>query len=272
MVARALAAPYPEGIIADASIRKNRMRACRSSATRIRTVVLSGTLCLAMVTSLLGLLAAPASAASAGDFLSFINADRASAGVAALSLNGTISAVAQSYAQTMAASGRLAHDPAFPGNLPTNGVAAENVGMGPSASAINDAFRADAVHQAIMIGRAYHLVGIGVASSASGSLWVVEDFAGSLGGAAPPPAPPPAAPVTRAPPRPVVAPPPPPPPPPASVVAPPPPPPPPAPVVAPPPPPAIDVPLYSRMLQWVQWQVSDTPATAPAAGPAAPSP
>jgi len=208
----------------------------------------------------------PARAQSAGDtstLLALINQDRASAGDSPVSLNSALSAIAQSWAAHMAAATRISQNPAFPGDVPAANALGENVGCGPTATAVHNAFVASPPHQAVMIDRSYRVVGIGTAPSAVG-LMVVEDFADTAGSAVAPPAThaaPPPAPATAAPVKPQVvtvspkpaathaqpaspAPPPPPPPPPPA-----PPPPPPSPA-----PPMIDVALYSRMLQWEQWQ------------------
>jgi hypothetical protein len=207
-----------------------------------------------------------------GTLLSLINQDRASAGDAPVSLNATLDAIAQSQAQSMAQAGRIFQNPAFPGDVPDANAAGENVGVGPTVAEVHAAFVASPPHQAVMVNPVYREVGIGIAPSAAG-LMVAEEFVDHTAGAAVPapaattaaPPPPVTVPHPAAPPRAVpaaaapkmtvthaaaVAPSTPPAPTPS--VAPPPPP--------PPPPPSIDVALYSRMLQWEQWQASGGPA------------
>ena len=164
----------------------------------------------------------------------------------------------------MAGARRIFQNAAFPSNVPAANATGENVGYGPDVDNVHNAFVASPEHQAIIVGSAYRLVGIAVATSPIG-LMVVENFVDTTGGgvvALPPPppvwkAPPPpkpaaavhAAAVPAAPVPPAPAPAAPPAPAPASaapVAAPPPPPPPPA--------PTFDVALYTRMLQWDQWQ------------------
>jgi hypothetical protein len=205
---------------------------------------------------------ASAQAAPVGHLLDLINQDRAQQGVEPVALNAGLNAIAQGQANAMAGARRIYQNPAFPGNVPGANATGENVGYGPDIDSVHRAFVASPEHQVIIVGSAYRLVGLGVASSPIG-LMVVENFVDTTGGGvvAPLPLPPvwkapsppktvaavhaaaaPAAPVPPAPAPPVSAP--------ATAAAPPPSPP------APPPPPAptFDMALYARMLQWDQWQ------------------
>ena len=201
-------------------------------------------------------------AAPVAHLLDLINRDRAQHGVEPVALNASLNAIAQGQANTMAGARRIFQNPAFPGNVPAANASGENVGYGPDVDSVHNAFVASPEHQVIIVGSAYQLVGLAVASSPIG-LMVVENFVDTAGGGvvAPPPpspvwkapAPPkpaavvhaaavPAAPVQPAPApdaskAPAAAPPPPAPPPPA-----------------PPTPPTFDMALYARMLQWDQWQ------------------
>jgi hypothetical protein len=194
--------------------------------------------------------------------LDLINQDRAQHGLGAVSLSGPLSAIAQSQANAMAGARRIFQNPAFPGDVPAANSAGENVGYGPDVDTVHNAFVASPEHQVIIVGPDYRVVGIAVASSPIG-LMVVENFVDTAGGAvAPPPPPPPPAPKPPPSPKPVIlvpaA---------AAVPAAPAKPVPavPAPVqvaaLAPTPspsplpsPPAFDMALYTRMLQWDQWQ------------------
>ena len=206
-------------------------------------------------------IAAPVAAGLPSDatssLVALINQDRSDHGLGAVSLNGTLSTIAQAQAEAMAAAGRIFQNPAFPADVPDANAAGENVGYGATPDSINAAFVASPEHQANMVNPAYREVGIGSAPSPIG-LMVVEDFADQTG-SAPVPAPPrqepsPAPPLPKPAPKPVTV---------APVTAP-------APVVStpstppppPPPPPTIDVALYSRMLQWAQWQATDGPSPA----------
>lgn len=197
--------------------------------------------------------------APVAQLLDLINQDRAQHGAGPVALDASLNAIAQGQANAMAAARRIFQNAAFPGNVPSANAAGENVGYGPDADAVHNAFVASPEHQAIIVGSAYRLVGIAVASSPIG-LMIVENFVDTTGGGvvAPPPppvwkAPPPpkpavvvhAAAVPAAPVQP------------APAAAAPQAPASPAPVAAPPPPPpapTFDMALYARMLQWDQWQ------------------
>jgi len=240
----------------------------------LRSTLRRTTWCLALSLASLASVAFPGApalgqASPVGHLLDLINQDRAQHGIGPVSLDASLSVIAQVQANAMAAARRIFQNPAFPNNVPTANSAGENVGYGPDADQVHTAFVASPEHQVIIVGADYHLVGIAVANSPIG-LMVVEDFVDTTGGlviALPPlrllkpptpkPAPPPvvaAAPV--APPKPAGPPPPKP-----AVPAPPP-----VPVVVPtptpspqppppPPPPSFDKALYARMLEWEQWQM-----------------
>jgi hypothetical protein len=208
---------------------------------------------------------ASAQAAPVARLLELINQDRSQHGLGPVSLSASVSVIAQSQANAMAGARRIYQNPAFPGNVPSANAAGENVGYGPDVDTVHNAFVASPEHQVIIVGADYRLVGIAVAASPIG-LMVVENFVDSAGGAIVPPPPPPppvekppppkpvvfvpaaaavrAAPAKPAPAAPAPAP-----------VAVPAPTPSPCPLPPPPPPaPAFDMALYTRMLQWDQWQ------------------
>jgi hypothetical protein len=99
----------------------------------------------------------------------------------------------------MAAQGRVYHNPYMPGQAGSWREWGENVGGGGSVDDIHNAFMNSSEHRANILGPAYNLIGIGVASW-SGGVMVVEDFVARDGVAgqyvaprvvaAPPPPPP----------------------------------------------------------------------------------
>lgn len=261
-----------------------RIRGCRRGTTWIcATAIACAVGVAAPVLPALGALKATVS--DDATLLTLINQDRISGGLGAVTINGPLSAIAQTQAEAMASSGRLYQNPDFPADVPAANAAGENVGYGATAAQVEAAFVASPPHQAVLMDPAYRLVGIGTAPSSLG-LMVVEEFVDTVGSLSAPaapaapaqtPAPAPVVAITKAPlppvesvpavkpaakpvaapavqapvqkPSPSPSPPPPPPPPPAPVAAPPP----------PPPPPTINIALYSYMLGWEQWQSSDTP-------------
>lgn len=130
---------------------------------------------------------APAAASDPGaesQFVSQINGLRASRGVPGLAVDGSLTAKAQGWAAHMASGGcggGICHS-----NL-ADGVGggwqrlAENVGMGPSVSAVHAAFVGSSAHYANMVDGGFDRVGVGVAS-AGGQLFVAEVFMQSSGG------------------------------------------------------------------------------------------
>jgi hypothetical protein len=132
---------------------------------------------LALVASLLTsvAVASSASASDSGTLVSSINSARRSAGLAALSSNSSLSAVARSWAAHMASTGQLAHNPRLGSQVSGWRALGENVGVGGSASSIHSAFMGSSAHRANILSSRYTQVGVGVVSG-GGQLWVVEVF------------------------------------------------------------------------------------------------
>ena len=231
---------------------------------------------VAMALVALPLLPATGQASGVSQLLDLVNQDRAAHGASPVALSSTLNNIAQQQANGMASAGRIFQNSAFPGDVPAANSAGENVGYGPDVVTVHNAFVASPEHQVIIVDNKYRYVGIALANSPVG-LMVVEEFVDTVGGLSvatsgpstpaslespakpapapaapvPPPASPPQAPKPA--PAPPAAPPSPPPPPPVAAAAAPPAP---APPPPPPPPPTLDTALYSRMLQWEQWQTA----------------
>jgi|GEM_PF-4046565 len=127
--------------------------------------------------------AAPAGAGASeeGALLALTNQVRASVGAPALSMDDSISAVARSWAQTMAAQGAISHNPSISSQIHGWSGLAENVGVGSGVDQVHHALVASPSHYENLSNPAYSLVGIGVAT-AGGRLYVVEDFEQPAGG------------------------------------------------------------------------------------------
>jgi hypothetical protein len=136
---------------------------------------------------------------AAGDLLGRVNGLRASLGLAAYSLNGTLSAAAQSQAQWMVETGNVSHSRPD-GSTPRSRAQAagysstfvsENIYGGTNATADTawNFWINSAIHYAGLTNPNYQDIGIGVASGAWGSTYVL--VFGNPGG--PPPLPPQAA-------------------------------------------------------------------------------
>lgn len=156
-------------------------------ATRLRVLVAIGAVLLGVA-----LPAGAAHADPAGDFFSQTNSLRASKGVAPLGWDSRMVAIAQRWASHMAATQTLSHNTDLPNEIPSDWEKyGENVGTGPSVSAIQQAFVNSPHHYANLVDPDFAVVGIAVVTDSRGALWVVEDF---LLEAAPPPSRPPPAP------------------------------------------------------------------------------
>lgn len=128
-----------------------------------------------------------ASASESGSIHSFINQARAAAGLAPLTRNAPLDQVAANWANQLAASGQLAHNPGYSAQIPggwTN--VGENVAQGqPTGAAMHDAWMASSGHRANILG-AFTDVGIAFIA-VGGTTWGVEVFAAYPGAAAPAP-------------------------------------------------------------------------------------
>ena len=129
---------------------------------------------VALVVMTVGL-ALPAQAGTEGAFLSKINASRAAAGLAPVSVHSDLVPDARTHSAQMMAAGEIYH------TSPLSAVAsgwealAENVGAGPSVDSLHAAFMASSGHRRNILGD-YNYVGIGVSQSDSGQLWVTVIF------------------------------------------------------------------------------------------------
>ncbi len=188
------------------------MRACRfiAAVATASTLACAGVGLGAVVPgTALSALPAGATASDETSLLALTNQARASVGAPALSLDAGISAVARSWAQTMAAQGDISHNPDMGSMISGWSRLAENVGVGSSINQVHDALLASHSHYVNLSDPAYSQVGIGVVS-AGGRLYVVEDFEAPAGDSrasavvdpGPPPTVAPRAPTTTSPPPP----------------------------------------------------------------------
>ncbi len=131
-----------------------------------------------------------ATALSAGqpgpsDVVTWVNNLRTSVNAAPLTTNAGLTSVAQTWANNMAATQSLTHNPKLSTQAPSGWTKmGENVGTGYSLSAVYNALVASPDHYANMVDKAYNRTGVGVATDARGQVWLAEDF-----GDYPPPVP-----------------------------------------------------------------------------------
>jgi uncharacterized protein YkwD len=147
--------------------------------------------------------AAHASSADNATVLEHLNALRAKHGLGGLTEIGPLMSLATGHSEQMAGKETIFHNPDLTSEAPSNWeVLGENVGMGPSATAIDTAFDNSPEHFANEINSSYTEVGIGTATDSRGYLYITVDFMKPMGAAPAPVAPKPApkpAPVAPAP-------------------------------------------------------------------------
>jgi hypothetical protein len=130
--------------------------------------------------------AAPAHADAPTDLLASVNNLRSAVSVPALTADVSLTTVAQQWANHMASTDVLAHNPNLSTQAPSGWTKmGENIGEGYSLTAVFNVLAGSPAHYANMVDPAFNHTGIGVATDSSGQVWVVEDF-----GDYPPPAPP----------------------------------------------------------------------------------
>ncbi len=146
-----------------------------------------------LASTFVGLSPAPASASgpNTSSILSAVNSARANAGRRPLSLRSDLSAVAYRWSQHMASTGTLAHNPSLTRQVSHWRWVGENVGYGPSWSAVETAFMNSPAHRSNILDRDYSQIGIGVVVR-NGRVWITQVFrspSGSVSAAKPKPKP-----------------------------------------------------------------------------------
>jgi hypothetical protein len=139
----------------------------------------------------------PALAGATQDFYAATNAARASAGLPALKQSGDLAAVAQAWAEQMASTGKLAHNPNLQTQVKNWRYVGENVGTGGTVAAIQDAFMKSPNHRSNILDTDFTEVGIGTATRFNDQcqcdvLYVTVNFRQPLKAATSSPAPAPA--------------------------------------------------------------------------------
>ncbi|HEX2698972.1 MAG TPA: CAP domain-containing protein [Acidimicrobiales bacterium] len=151
-----------------------------------------------------------ASADEAGDeagFLVKLNDLRVSKGIGSLRTNSQLTAVARDWSASMAAAGRISHNPSLAAQGPSDWARlGENVGVGMDVQGLHDAFVASPRHYENMVDGAFDSVGIGVVHAADGSIFVTVNFMTTKAAPVAAPAPAPVAVQTAAAPAPAPAP------------------------------------------------------------------
>lgn len=147
-----------------------------------------------------GFLAAPASAqtdpaTAEAEFVTKINALRASKGLSQLAVHGELVAVGRSWAGQMAKADQISHNPDLANAVKANWQKlGENVGVGMTVDRLFQAFVDSPTHYKNLVDPAWTHIGVGVVIGRDGAIFTAHQFM-ELRGAAP------AAPPTTAAPR-----------------------------------------------------------------------
>lgn len=111
------------------------------------------------------------------DVVTWVNNLRASVNAAPLMATAALTTVAQAWANNMAATESLTHNPNLSTQAPSGWTKmGENIGTGYSLAAVYNALVASPDHHANMVDKAYNRTGVGVATDARGQVWLAEDF------------------------------------------------------------------------------------------------
>lgn len=131
------------------------------------------------VAAFTGLASAAPAAASTGSaeagFVAGINAARADVGRPSYGVSNELTLVARRWAQNMAASNGLRHNPNLAGQVTGWRYVGENVGVGSDVSGLHRAFMNSPGHKANIVDNDFTQLGVGVAYG-GGRLWVAEVF------------------------------------------------------------------------------------------------
>ena len=106
-----------------------------------------------------------------------INYDRTDNGLVGLSINNTLMAKAQAWADYLASVGTLRHSQLTESVDAGWWMLGENVGHGPSVEAIEAAFMRSPGHRANILNPEFNWAGTGVAVSGNGTVYLVQVFA-----------------------------------------------------------------------------------------------
>jgi uncharacterized protein YkwD len=111
-----------------------------------------------------------------------LNADRAANGVGPLGWNGALGGIAQAWAEWMATNGSFSHQNlgAVIGGTGFSTMG-ENLFLGPDglgAGTVEASWMNSPAHRANLLSGAFSAVGVGVAVSSDGKMYVVADFGG----------------------------------------------------------------------------------------------
>ena len=118
-----------------------------------------------------------------GSLLSYTNSERGKYGKPSVSLASDLNAVARRHSARMAERRAIYHNSNLPSEARNWRKIGENVGRGPSVSAVHRAFMGSSSHRTHILDGAYDRIGIGVVEGSDGLLYVTEVFVDRTSGA-----------------------------------------------------------------------------------------
>ena len=119
---------------------------------------------------------ADSAASLESQFIAKMNADRQANGLRPYSVASDLTSVARSHSANMASQQSLYHNPSLTSQVQNWQAVGENVGEGPDATDIHDAFMNSPEHRANILDHDFTQVGVGVSIDSHGTVWVTEDF------------------------------------------------------------------------------------------------
>lgn len=118
-------------------------------------------------------------ASAATQSVAFVNDRRAENGLGALRDDGELRALAEAWAQQMAADQEMRHNPNLDEQMPDGYFAwGENVAYGFDAAAIDQAWWDSEGHRANMLNGDYSAIGVAFVADDAGDLWAVQVYGG----------------------------------------------------------------------------------------------
>jgi uncharacterized protein YkwD len=153
-------------------------RAVSGGKTRLRVLA-------ALVGALVFTVSSPFPKANAltsdeGSLLSYTNASRAQYGKAKLTLSSDLVSVARKHSAEMASKGAIYHNSSIGSDVHGWRKIGENVGRGPSAKSVHQAFMASSSHRTHILDGAYDRIGVGTVWKGS-TIYVTVIFVDSVG-------------------------------------------------------------------------------------------
>ena len=149
----------------------------RTTKAVVAVLVLAVGALLAATPNPAGAAASSDEAQLASELVSFANRERAARGLPALAVDSYANGVAQEWSEHQRASGSLAHRPDLASRYGAYPAAGQNVGTTTSsAGSLHREFMASSAHRRNMLQPGFDAVGVGVACTRDGRMWVTVDL------------------------------------------------------------------------------------------------